>query len=77
MSDKPANKKLYYYTNYEHFGWFANPEQFHKVYPRNGVTPIRVCADVEPPAGYRRTGKGLANDPVERIPKMKDLVKEL
>ena len=62
--------KLYYYSTMVGIqGWSATLESFRQ---SNGLvkTAFAVrCAHigVEPPAGYRKTGRELANDPVVRV----------
>lgn len=75
----PQSPRLYYYTDWVNYGWFANPNQFRKQFPQHGRFIARICCpeDIAAPAGYRKTGKGYANDPAERISKMKGFVKEI
>lgn len=80
--DAPQNKRLYYYQDIrspERAGWFGGPEQLRKAFPCACGQILRVCCPEDVPAhhGYRKTGRGLANDYAERIPTMKDLVDKL
>ncbi len=73
--------RLYYYTDdWVLYGWAATAQDFRSRYnrPRNAGRPVRVIPvdTTALPDGYRRTGS-LANDPIERVPGMKQFVKAL
>lgn len=72
-------RKLYLYYNFHGtLGWFPDAESFKK--QTGSTAAVRVNhQNYPPPAGYRKTdnGSGLAHDPVEAIPTMKDFVDKL
>ena len=70
-------RKLYLYWDMgQILGWFPNLETFKKQV--NAAKGVRVAQDgYDAPKGYRKTGRGLANEPAEAIPTVRDFVKAL
>lgn len=69
--------KLFYYSNFTTIAWAKNPQHWREITGKSG-NPLR-CAhpDIAAPKGYHKPNGHLANDPIERIPTMRDLVNKL
>ena len=70
--------KLYLYSDFNGgVEWAASPDDWRKRTGRKG-NPLR-CAHIgfAVPKGYRKAGGELANDAVERVLTMKDLIAAL
>lgn len=65
-----------YHTKGFIIGWFPNVEAFRK---ETGARIGIRCAQegIEAPKGYKKTGAGLANDPVEALPTLHSFVAAL
>lgn len=69
--------KLYLYSDFTAAVWAKNPEHWRKITGRTG-NPVRCAHCAFPlPKGYHEPNGTLANDAIERIPTMRDLVNAL
>lgn len=70
-------RKLYLYWDMgQVLGWFPDLETFKS--QTRASKGIRVAQDgYEAPKGYRKTGRGLANEPVEAMQSVRDFVNAL
>jgi len=69
--------KLFCYSDFATPAWAKNPAHWRELTGKQG-NPIR-CAhtDFPAPKGYHKPNGHLANDPIERIPTMRDLINAL
>jgi len=64
--NNPAKRRLYLYSDLcGSLGWFKNPEDFRKAFPKAVRTALR-CAHqgIDAPKGYHKPNGYLANDPI-------------
>ena len=68
--------RLFHYTDFHgHSGWFTTMADYRKAFPSIDGRAVRTAhVGIEAPAGYRKTGRELACDPVERIPTMQSFI---
>ena len=71
------NARLYLYSDLRGtHAWAATLDAFRRA---TGATwGVRACAgEIEPPSGYVKTGRGLADDPAVPLPTMRAFVHAL
>jgi hypothetical protein len=72
-----GSKHLYFYTDWTTYAWASDPANWRKLTGRK-TSPIRVShGEIDLPPGYKRTGRSLAHEPIERLPTMKDFIHAL
>ncbi len=71
--------KLYLYSDFITAAWAKDPQHWRKITGNaEGVRPVRCAHCAFPlPKGYHEPNGTLANDAIERIPTMRDLVNSL
>jgi hypothetical protein len=69
--------KLYLYSDFTTAKWAKNPQHWRELTGKSG-NPLR-CAHqgVDCPPHYHKPNGHLANDAIERMPTMKDLINAL
>jgi hypothetical protein len=69
------SRNLFYYSDLcGCHGWFADAVEFRKRFPRSSYTMRCAHVGIAPPPHYRKGSGELANDPVERIPTVRDFI---
>jgi len=70
--------KKYLYSDLRgNWGWFKNPADYRKSFPMAGVAIRCAHPDIEAPKGWHKPNGYLANDGIERIQTMRNLVAAL
>lgn len=61
--------KLYYYSNLSGvLGWATDANNFRRRNGLSGGTAVRVAhCEIPTPAGYEKTGRGLAHEPIVKV----------